>query len=55
MSLCPPLETSVMVQPQTNSAQGQAYSRHIPECDSEQTVQAQIGDSDIVVSSPRGV
>ena len=35
LSLCPPVETDLLVQPQANSAEGQAHSKS-PECDSRQ-------------------
>ena len=49
LSLCPP----VVVQPEANCVTGQAHSGP-PECHCRQTVQTQTGDSDGVVSSPRG-
>ena len=48
------MDTALMVQPQANSAEGQAQSRS-PEYNSGQVVQEQTGDSDRVVSSPRGI
>ena len=53
LSLCPPLETALLVQPQANSAEGQAHTRS-SECDSGQDVQASTGDPDRVVP-PAGV
>ena len=48
LSLCPPVETSVLVPPQRNSPEGKAHSGS-PECDSGQTIQAQSGDPDRMV------
>ena len=53
LSLYPPLETPVMVQPETNCVTGQTHSGP-PECHCRQTVQTQTGDSDRVVSPSRG-
>ena len=53
LSLCPPLETPVMVQPETNCVTSQAHSGS-PEYHCRQTVQTQTGDSDRVVSPSRG-
>ena len=54
LSLCPPLETSVLVSPQRNSSAGSTHSRSL-ECNSRQTVQAQSGDTDRVVPVSAGV
>ena len=48
LSLCPPMETSVLVPPQGNSPESQAHSGS-PECDSGQTIQAQSSDPDGIV------
>ena len=48
LSLCPPLETAFLVQPQADGATGQAHSGKI-ECDSGQTVQTQTSDPDRVI------
>ena len=53
LSLCPPLETPVVVQPETNCVMGQTHSGS-PECHCRQAVQTQTGDSDGVVSPSRG-
>ena len=53
LSLCPPLETPVVVQSKTNNVTGQRHSGS-PKCHCRQTVQTQTGDSDRVVS-PTGV
>ena len=45
LSLCPPMETSVVVPPQGNSPESQAHSGS-PECDSGQTIQVQSSDPD---------
>ena len=49
LSLCPPLETPVVVQPETNTVMGQTHSGSL-KCYCGQTVQTQTGDSDGVVS-----
>ena len=54
LSLCPPLETPVLVQLKTDSFTGLTYSRS-PKCHCRQTVQIQTGDSDRVVSPTRGI
>ena len=54
LSLCPPLETASLVQPKTDYPESQTHSRS-PKCDCRQTVQAQSGDSNRVVSPPGGV
>ena len=54
LSLCPPMETSVLVPSQGNSPEGKAHSRSL-ECDSGQTVQTQSGDQDRVVPVSAGV
>ena len=54
LSLCPPLETSVLVSPQRNSSEGPTHSRSL-ECDSGQTVQTQSSDPDRVVPISEGV
>ena len=54
LSLCSPLETSVMVPPQRNSPASKAHSGSF-ECDSGQAVQAQSSDSDRMVSGSKGV
>ena len=54
LSLCPPMETPVLVQSEGNSLEGQTHSRS-PKCHCRQTVQTQTGDSDRVVSPPGGV
>ena len=43
--MCPPLETTLMVQPQADSAKGQAHSG-VPECESREAVQTQTGNSE---------
>ena len=43
VSLFPPRKTALMVQPQSDSAEGQAHTR-IPEHDSGQAVQTLTGD-----------
>ena len=52
-SLCPPLETPVMVQPKINSVEGQTHSGS-PKSHCRQTVQTQTGDSNRVVSPTGG-
>ena len=54
LSLCPSLETPVVVQPKTNSVTGQTHSGS-PKCLCWQTVETQTGDSDRVVSPTGGV
>ena len=54
LSLCPPLETSVLVSPQRDSSAGSAHSRSL-ECYSRQAVQTQLSDSDRVVTISTGV
>ena len=54
LSLCPPLETASLVQPQANSAEGQAHPRSSAH-DSAQAVQTHAGNSDQVVSFSGGV
>ena len=54
LSLCPPMETSVLVPSQGNSPEGKAYSGSL-ECDSGQTVPKQSGDSNRVVPGSAGV
>ena len=53
-SLCPPLETSVLVQPQRDRSVGKAHTRPL-ECDSGQAFQTQSSDSNRVVSLSAGV
>ena len=48
LSLCPPLETSVVVSPKRNNSQGSTHSGAV-ECDSRQTIQTQPADLDRVV------
>ena len=54
LSLCPPLETSVLVPSQGNSPAGQTYSGSL-ECDSRQTLQTQSSDPNRVVSRSAGI
>ena len=54
LSLCPPLETSVLVSPQRNSSAGPTHSRSF-KCDSRQAVQTQPGDPDRVGPISTGV
>ena len=54
LSLCPPLETSVLVSPQKNSTAGSTYSGTL-ECNSRQALQAQSSDPDRVVPISAGV
>ena len=54
LSLCPPLETSVLVSPQRNSSEGSTHSRPL-ECNSRQAVQTQPGNPDRVVPLSAGV
>ena len=53
LSLCPPLETSVLVSPQRSSAEGSTHTGSL-ECDSRQTVPTQPSDSDRVVPLSAG-
>ena len=54
LSLCPPIETSILVPSQGNSSESKAYSGS-PEHDSRQAVQTQSGDPDRMVSVSAGV
>ena len=54
LSLCTPLEAAVLVQPTTDSAEGQAH-KGSSECYSRQIVQTLVGDSYGVVPPRRGV
>ena len=54
LSLCPPVETSVLVPSQGHNPTGQTHSRSL-ECDSRQTVQAQSSNPDRVVPLSTGV
>ena len=54
LSLCPPLEASVLVPSQGHNPASQTHSRPV-ECDSRQTVPAQSGNSDRVVPFSKGV
>ena len=54
LSLCPPLETALLVQSQANSTEDQAHTRS-SECDSGQVVQASTSDPNRVVPPTRGV
>ena len=54
LSLCPPVETSVLVPPQRHNLEGKAHSRSL-ERDSGQTVQTQPSDSNRVVPISAGV
>ena len=54
LSLCPSMETSVLVPSQGNSPTGKTHSRSL-ECDSGQTVQTQSSDPDRVVPFSAGV
>ena len=54
LSLCPPLETSILVPSQGNSPEGKAHSRSL-ERDSGQAVQAQSGNPNRVVPGSTGV
>ena len=54
LSLCPPVETSVLVPSQGHNPTGQTHSRSL-ECDSRQTFQAQSSNPDRVVPLPTGV
>ena len=48
LSLCPPLETSVLVSPKRNNSQGSTHSGSV-ECDSRQAIQTQPADPDRTV------
>ena len=54
LSLCPPLETPVLVSPPGNKSKGSTHTRLV-ECDSRQTVQTQSPDPDRVVPLSAGV
>ena len=54
LSLCPPVETSVVVPPQGDNPPSEAHPGS-PKCDSGQTVQAQPGDPDRMVPVSAGV
>ena len=54
LSLCPPLETPVLVSQQRNSSEGTTHSRSL-ECNSRQFVQTQASDPDGVVRISAGV
>ena len=54
LSVCPPVETSVLVPPQRHNSEGKTHSRSL-ECDSGQAVQTQPGDSNGVVPFPAGI
>ena len=54
LSLCPPLETFVLVSPMGNKPVGSTYSGSA-ECDSRQAVQTQSADTDRVVPLSAGV
>ena len=54
LSLCPPLETAILVPSQGNSPEGKAHSGSL-ERDSRQTVQTQSGNPDRVVPRSTGV
>ena len=54
LSLCPPIDTSILVPSQGNSSESKAYSGS-PEHDSRQAVQTQSGDPDRMVSVSTGV
>ena len=49
LSLCPPLETPILVPPQRNSSESQAHSGSV-KCDSRQALSAQSGNPDRVVT-----
>ena len=53
LSLCPPLETPVLVPSQGHNAKGKAHSGLL-KCDSRQAFSAQSSDSDRMVSLPSG-
>ena len=54
LSLCPPMETSVLVPSQGNCSESEGHSRSL-ECDSGQAFQTQSSDSDRVVPISAGV
>ena len=54
LSLCPPLETPILVPPQRNSSESQAHSGSV-KCDSRQALSAQSGNPDRVVTRSEGV
>ena len=54
LSLCPPLETAVLVSPPGNKSKGSTHTRSV-ECDSGQTVQTQSADPDRVVPLSTGI
>ena len=54
LSLCPPVETSVLVPSQGNSPEGKTHSGSL-ECDSRQTLQTQSSDPNRVVSQSAGI
>ena len=54
LSLCTPVEDSVLVSSQGNCYKGQAHSGSL-ECDSGQIIQTSSGDPDRVVSVPESV
>ena len=54
LSLCPPLETSILVPPQGHSSEGTTHSGSL-ECDSGQAFQAQSSDSNRVVPFSMGI
>ena len=54
LSLCPPMETSILVPSQRDNFEGKAHSRLL-ECDSRQAFQAQSSDPNRVVSLSTGV
>ena len=53
LSLCPPLETPVLVPSQGHNAKGKTHSGSL-KCDSRQALSAQSSDSDRMVSLPSG-
>ena len=54
LSLCPPLETPILVPPPRNSSESPAHSGSV-KCDSRQALSAQSGNPDRVVSRSEGV
>ena len=54
LSLCPSLETPVLVSPQGNKSKGSPHPRSV-ECDSGQTIQTQSADTNRVVPLSAGV
>ena len=54
LSLCPPMEASILVPPQRNSPEGKTHSGSL-ECDSGQALQTQSSDSNRVVPISAGV